>query len=333
MTEDELDLLASAYLDGEATSEEVALVERDPGLLARVEQLRSVSGRLTASVPLPAAELKEQHLAAALAEFDGPTAAAPTVKLPQGEVVGEVVGATRRGTAGRDTERSGMPSSPPISLDSKREARKVRSLPQWLPAAAAFLLIGGGVVWLAGQTGSDDSETASVEAADEPTDGGADLAAEEVRAESEQSQAGDAAMDTAEATESAEAADEGEEEAMNDAAEDAADEDAADDGRAATTTTPAAQQAPAGGFFPDEPVMSFAQVPDTESILEDMPPTRLDVGQSNCGLGFEAPAGLEVVGFLPIEIEGERAELLVLVDGAGSESAVILDEACGQMQP
>ena len=38
---DDLTLLASAYLDGEATPDERARVEADPALLAEVERLRS----------------------------------------------------------------------------------------------------------------------------------------------------------------------------------------------------------------------------------------------------------------------------------------------------
>ena len=69
MTEEERDQLASAFLDGEATSEEVALVERDADLQARVERLRQVSSLLGAPVTV-SSEAKERHLAAALAQFD-----------------------------------------------------------------------------------------------------------------------------------------------------------------------------------------------------------------------------------------------------------------------
>jgi len=46
------DELASAYLDGEATSDERALVEADAPLLARVEELRAV--RRTLATPVAA---------------------------------------------------------------------------------------------------------------------------------------------------------------------------------------------------------------------------------------------------------------------------------------
>lgn len=47
------DELASAYLDGEVTPEEAALVEGDPALRARVEDLRRVAGALGSPVPPP----------------------------------------------------------------------------------------------------------------------------------------------------------------------------------------------------------------------------------------------------------------------------------------
>jgi hypothetical protein len=62
------DELVSAYVDGEATPEEVAAVEADPHLLARVEVLRAVA-RAVASAPVaPAPEdARETSIAAALA--------------------------------------------------------------------------------------------------------------------------------------------------------------------------------------------------------------------------------------------------------------------------
>ncbi len=313
MTDDDLDLLASAFLDGEATSEEVAMVERDPELLARVEQLRAISGRLGASVSPPPAALKEQHLAAALAEFDNPTAAAPTVKVAPGEVVDMT-------DRVRNADR-------PTSLDGRRAAKaKRRSIPQWLPAAAAFLLIGGGVVWLAGQTGSDDMDAAT-EALDTAagSDESSDFATEESqRAESESSAAGE----TMAADESAEDAMEESSEESDDEAMEMVEEEAAES-QPATTTAGAAD----GGFFPQEPVKSFAAMPDGDSILSDMPSPRPDLTQSNCGLDYQPPDGSEILGFLPIEIGGAPAELLILVDENGEETAVVLDDTCGQLLP
>lgn len=66
MTPQELDELASAYLDGEATAEEAALVESDPNLQARVEELRIVRELVAAPVEVPSDEVRDQMIAQAL---------------------------------------------------------------------------------------------------------------------------------------------------------------------------------------------------------------------------------------------------------------------------
>ena len=66
MTPQELDELASAYLDGEATAEETALVESDPRLQARVEELRTASDLVAAPVDAPSDEVRDQMIAQAL---------------------------------------------------------------------------------------------------------------------------------------------------------------------------------------------------------------------------------------------------------------------------
>lgn len=66
---DHYDELVSAYLDGEVTPEEAAQVEADASLLGQVRQFERV--RLNSLPPVtPPHDLKERHLAAALAEFD-----------------------------------------------------------------------------------------------------------------------------------------------------------------------------------------------------------------------------------------------------------------------
>ncbi len=64
------DELVSAYLDGEATPAEIAEIEQDDVLMARVELLRSVRDSVAAPVaPMPA-ERREQAISAALAVAD-----------------------------------------------------------------------------------------------------------------------------------------------------------------------------------------------------------------------------------------------------------------------
>ena len=63
---DDLTLLASAYLDGEATPDERALVETSVDALAEVERLARVRTVLEATVEPVSLAAREAHLAAAL---------------------------------------------------------------------------------------------------------------------------------------------------------------------------------------------------------------------------------------------------------------------------
>ena len=75
MTPWELDDLASAYLDGEATVEEDAFVESDPRLQALVEELQAVRDLVAIPVEPPSDEVRDQMVAQAL------THRAPVVSL------------------------------------------------------------------------------------------------------------------------------------------------------------------------------------------------------------------------------------------------------------
>ena len=66
LTPQEMDELASAYLDGEATPEEAALVESDPRMQALVEELRAVRDLVAAPVEGPSDEVRDQMIARAL---------------------------------------------------------------------------------------------------------------------------------------------------------------------------------------------------------------------------------------------------------------------------
>jgi len=61
------DELASAFLDGDVTADERALVEADPALVARVEQLRSVREALGAPVEPPPSARRDAAISAAVA--------------------------------------------------------------------------------------------------------------------------------------------------------------------------------------------------------------------------------------------------------------------------
>jgi hypothetical protein len=134
-----LDDLASAHLDGATTPEEAAVVEADPQLLARVEELRAVRAVL-AEVPAVDATARERAISAALATFHegadpDPDAAAAAAIRPL---------APRRGLS----------------------PRTVRAL-----GAAAALVVLALLVPLLADRSDDDDETASLEETGAALDG------------------------------------------------------------------------------------------------------------------------------------------------------------------
>jgi hypothetical protein len=120
-----------------------------------------------------------------------------------------------------------------------------------------------------------------------------------------------------------------EESAMDDV-DDAEDEvlPADDDGGESGATNPAPSTTTTGGLFPDEPVRLFDSVPAIEGLLADLPAPRTDLLASRCGLELDDLTELEIVGFLPIEIGGDPAEVFAVLTEDGSDSAIIADQNC-----
>jgi hypothetical protein len=126
---DDLDAaeLASAYLDGEATTDERARVENDPALLAEVERLRRVRDAVADVAAAPAAA-RESAITAALSAFD---------ELP------------RETTPPEQNAPANV-----VPLDRRRQTRLMQGL---TAVAAAALLVVGGIV-IANRGGDDDDE-------------------------------------------------------------------------------------------------------------------------------------------------------------------------------
>ena len=148
---DDLTLLASAYLDGDVTVDERARVEADPALLVEVDRLRYVRALLADTEP-SSISVRESLLANALDAWD---------RVP----------------------------APPVSLAERRRATTNRRLLG--AAAALMLVLAGGVVLQTFSSGTDDdsaSQSASdvtsppeVAALAESTeDDGATIAADEM---------------------------------------------------------------------------------------------------------------------------------------------------------
>ncbi len=177
---DDLTLLASAYLDGDVTADERVRVEGDPDVLAEVDRLRSVRALLS-DVEAPQISVREAHLAAALGAWE---------RLPEAE----------RSGARRDVTPAGIDAAAaagaasvtaPTPLSSRRRTSRPSST-RWLTgAAAALVLVLAGGVALQLSTADDTDDAASsaeaeidateaLAASGEAADPAADRAADEV---------------------------------------------------------------------------------------------------------------------------------------------------------
>lgn len=323
MTNDELDLLASSYLDGEATPDEVALVEADPELRARVEQLRSV--RVTAMAAPPG--LAQAQLAQAMAAY-GPGGG--------GQADDE------------STDRGAGETEAVIDLTERRRQREGRM--RWLTSAAAVLVVGVGAVTLISRMDDgDDAEMATADVATEATEAaevspaaeadtaGADEVATTVQSEmaeeTEEAGAladldggdGSRAADAAVAEDTVEAADAEEELAL--------DEAGADDAQAPSAER-VLRDLPESGFFPDEPVAVYNRLPIGEEMVGDLELPWRDEGAASCLEAFPADDSLftvdevEVIAYLPFEVtDGDDAgvyEALYVIANRAEEVVVVL---------
>lgn len=187
---DELDELASAYLDGEATDAEVARVENDAELMARVEQMRAVSEAV--GRPATPANLRVKNAA-----------------------IQAALGATNLGNAAVDRKAAddvtgkapAQPTSPISSLDDAREQRgflnseRLRSI----VAIAAVFAIGLVAVtavsrlWSSSQDETAATATSAVSATDDAADAVAADTADAVEDASDASS--DVAADASDAVE------------------------------------------------------------------------------------------------------------------------------------
>jgi hypothetical protein len=159
---DDLILLASAYLDGEATPDERALVEADPSLLDEVERLRTARTALLdpTGFEQPGDDVREAAITAALMAWD--VAALDTA----GSASDSLASAARPGVR--------RPVVVPL-------VRRHASYTRWLGAAAAVVaVLGLGVVIAQFDGGEGTDDSAAIEAPD-------DTASAEARTEFEQS--------------------------------------------------------------------------------------------------------------------------------------------------
>ena len=151
---DDLTLLASAYLDGDVTADERARVEGDADMLAEVDRLRSVRALLSDVEP-PSISVRESHLATALGAWD---------RLPETERSG----ARRDGTpVGIDAAAVAGAASvtAPTTLSARRRTSRTSST-RWLTGAAAalILVLAGGVAFQLSTNDDTDDAASSADA-------------------------------------------------------------------------------------------------------------------------------------------------------------------------
>ncbi|MFN3258017.1 MAG: anti-sigma factor family protein [Ilumatobacter sp.] len=230
------DALVSAYLDGEVTPEERALVEGNPVLLSEVDRLRQVRAVMGAVTEPPPISVREAHLAAALDVWDRMSGPERRGDVTPGSGVDAAAGAAIHTPA-------------PTSLNARRRSGAGSS--KWLLGAAAGLVVvvGAGVVLSNLELGSSDDDTASESLSDDQAEPASEadavasdaanemagapnaevapleVASDDVESEDARTTADDAALadEPAAATEAAEAP-------AEEPAEEPADEDAAPSG-------------------------------------------------------------------------------------------------------
>jgi hypothetical protein len=127
---DDLTLLASAYLDGDTTPAERAQVDGDPASLAEVERLRQVRAVLSQTDSAPIST-RERHLAVAFEVWD---------RLPTSEFGGDATpaGAQSAAAAGQASITS------PRSVGESRQRRGNSRI--LAVAASLVVVVGGGLV-------------------------------------------------------------------------------------------------------------------------------------------------------------------------------------------
>jgi len=200
---DDPTLLASLYLDGEATPDERALVETSPEAMLEVERLGELRTVLNATAPEASLSVREGHLAAALDVWE---------RMSDLERSGEVTP-----SEGLDAAAAAAVTTPISDTRRNRGERRNRrlggmSVPQWaLSAAAALIVIAGVGAVVRGVLVDDGTDTAEVAVEAVPADPDSEVDVLEA-AEAEEVQGGNVGADVvpAESNLSDEAAESGE---------------------------------------------------------------------------------------------------------------------------
>ncbi|MFV0526510.1 MAG: hypothetical protein ACK5RL_18655 [Acidimicrobiales bacterium] len=297
MTDDhhDLDELASAVLDDEATAGERLRAETDPDLRSRLTWLGGAGVGVAAEPgPAPYPQRREHDLAAALDAFDalGLSDPAPTAWIAAGLAPDEpmVSAPPPPGTVADD----------PVDLAVRRDRRAARSRSsRWLGLAAGVAIVVGGS-W------------AAVSALE--SSGGSDMMAAETEG------AGGAESSATLSQSAPEAGDDNP--AGDSAASDNAAEAAESDASAGTAGTTAATAVPPDG----DPLVTATWPTDRE--LEAAAQHRIPADESACSTEVVIEPGEVAVAVIPLLAGGETGEAVVLQTAGGVERFVVVDGSC-----
>lgn len=151
---DDLTLLASAYLDGDVAADERARVEDDPDAMAEVDRLRAVRALLGDPEP-PAISVREAHLAGALDAWE---------RLPEAERTG-----MRRDQTPPGIDAAAAAGAASVTAPTQLNTRRRPTSTRWLTGAAAALVLvlaGGVALQLLGDDQDEMASTSADEAAE-----------------------------------------------------------------------------------------------------------------------------------------------------------------------
>jgi hypothetical protein len=314
MTND-FDELASAYIDGLATDEEVARVEASPDLRARVEALRAVA-RLLATEPVVAeSSMRTRHLASALDAFD--QLAAETSTVSDGNVIDltERQSPRAKDAAARAARVLGQGPAEGGQVSGRAHRSGRGGISRWLSAAAAVIVVGGGVAFVASsmQNPSEDTSMAPAGDASEPAGDGR---------QSEKSLAQGDATSTEKSPSPAAGA----------SASAAADSSEAASTEADGTATPAPSTTTASSRL--APAAIFSTVPSEAELIAALEPVALsDSAQARCANQiFESSPGATLLGYATVTVAGEDAEAFVFaVPSSGQRTILVVDRDCKRL--
>ncbi len=219
------DELASAHLDGEATADEVALIQNSPEARRALDELRSIA-EANADVPSPPDSVRSAHLGAAMSLFDelhtSSTGAADSVGTAQDPTAQNSTAQNSTAQVAATTIETDVPTSNVTPLRRRPPAA-------WLGRAAAAVVVVAGLGFTASQLdGSTDDSTTGDEVAASPS-ATEELETEELEADMLADDTAPMAAAESEESAFAEAADAGTDAASGDAGDTATSDDSASD--------------------------------------------------------------------------------------------------------